>query len=288
MTAVTLQTAFGLFTQTRPLLLIGCGRMGGALLDGWLERGLSAQAVTVIEPHDQSREQLQARVPGLSAFAAIDQLPKGLHPAVVLLAVKPQMMDGALANLRPYAQPGTAFISIAAGKSLAYFRDHLGPQAAVVRAMPNTPAAIGKGITAAIPNDAVSDTDKIVAEALLAAVGAFVWLDDEKHMDAVTAVSGSGPAYVFYLTECLTAAGVAAGLPPELSFTLATHTVSGAGALIAQSGDNPAALREAVTSPAGTTAAALDVLTSEVGLSPLLRKAVMAATKRSKELGQSS
>nr|WP_279347267.1 pyrroline-5-carboxylate reductase [Govania unica] len=261
---------------------MGCGRMGSAMLDGWLQQGLDPAAVVIVEPSDDIRGHLAGRAGQLAASLA--DVPSDLLPQLVVLAVKPQMMDGALVDLAPYAARGSAFLSIAAGKNLAYFRSALGA-APVVRAMPNTPAAIGHGITAAIANDAVTPDLAEVARALLSAVGAFVWLDDEKHMDAVTAVSGSGPAYLFYLTECLAAAGVAAGLPQELSFQLAVHTMAGSGALLAHSGDSPTALREAVTSPAGTTAAALDVLMGEKGLSPLMRQAVMAATKRSRELG---
>lgn len=279
------RAVFGRFTSRAPLLLVGCGRMGTALLEGWLRQGLDPAAVAVVEPSDEIRARWNGRVGAVADGLAA--LPRDFQPQMVVLAVKPQMMDGALAGLAPYAAEGAAFLSIAAGKSLAYFRAHLGA-APVVRAMPNTPAAIGHGISAAIANEAVTPAIAAAAEALLSAVGAFVWLEDEKHMDAVTAVSGSGPAYLFYLTECLAAAGAAAGLPPDLSFQLAVHTVSGAGALLAQSGDSPASLREAVTSPAGTTAAALDVLMGEKGLSPLMRQAVMAATKRSRELGQSN
>lgn len=271
------------FTPAAPLLLMGCGRMGAAMLDGWLREGLSPAAVVVVEPAAEIRDSLQGRAGRIAENVAA--LAGDVQPQLVVLAVKPQVMDEAMADLVPVAARGCAFLSIAAGKSLGYFRDHLGA-VPVVRAMPNTPAAIGHGITAAIANDLVTEDLLEVSRALLSAVGAFVWLDDERHMDAVTAVSGSGPAYLFYLTECLAAAGAAAGLPPELSFQLAVQTMAGAGALLARSGDSPAALREAVTSPAGTTAAALDVLMGEKGLSPLMRQAVMAATKRSRELGQ--
>lgn len=276
---------FSRFTALKPLMLVGCGRMGAAMLDGWLQSGLSPAATVIVEPSEDIRATYKDRA-GL-LVGNISEIPSGLVPQIVVLAVKPQMMDGAVQSLTHLADEGAAFLSVAAGKSLAYFREYLGA-APVVRAMPNTPAAIGHGITAAISNDAVTSEIAEIAEALLSTVGAFVWLEDERHMDAVTAVSGSGPAYLFYLTECLAAAGAAAGLPPELSFQLAVHTMSGSGALLAASGDSPAALREAVTSPAGTTAAALDVLMGEKGLSPLMRQAVMAATKRSRELGQSN
>lgn len=278
-------SSFAAFTPATPLVLVGCGRMGGALLNGWLDGGLDPATVLVIEPALEAHAELLARLPAAALVADVAALPAGIVPRALVLAVKPQVMDVALANLGPLAGPGTTVISIAAGKSLGFFKAALGAAVAVVRAMPNTPAAIGLGITAAVASVEVDQDGRELAAALLGAVGAFVWLDDEKHMDAVTALSGSGPAYVFYLTECLAAAGVAAGLPPELSLTLAVHTVGGAGALLLQSGTTPAALREAVTSPAGTTAAALDVLMEEQGLSLLMRRAVAAATKRSRELG---
>ncbi len=270
---------FATITTQRPLLLVGCGRMGGALLAGWLERGLDPAAVRIIEPARHTVTQL----PSSQVAAAASELPSGLMPGVVALAVKPQMMDDALSALPAF--PGALILSIAAGKGLGYFRAHLGERAAVVRAMPNTPAAIGRGMTVAVANAHVDTPSRALAEALLSAVGKCAWIDDEALMDAVTAVSGSGPAYVFYLAECLAAAGVAAGLPDALSRTLAIETVAGAGALLAEPGADPQRLRQAVTSPAGTTAAALAVLMAETGLEPLLRQAVIAAAKRSRELG---
>lgn len=268
---------FAAITTQRPLLLVGCGRMGGALLKGWLERGLDPAAILVIEP-SPSASSLPCRV-----VAAAADLPPSISPAVAVLAVKPQVMDDALRALPAF--PGALFLSIAAGKSLGYFRTHLGERAAVVRSMPNTPAAIGRGITVAVGNAHADAASRTLAEALLSAVGKCAWVEDETLMDAVTAVSGSGPAYVFYLAECLAAAGVAAGLPEALSRTLAIETVAGAGALLAEPGADPQRLREAVTSPAGTTAAALNALMADDGLNPLLRQAVAAAAKRSRELG---
>lgn len=275
-------TPLAAFTTERPLLLVGCGRMGGALLKGWIGAGIAPDAVLVMDP-----ALADGVVPeGVRAVADLAALGESLTPRMIVLAVKPQVMDQALPGLVPFTDLGAAVLSIAAGKSLDTFKAAFGPEAPVIRAMPNTPAAIGRGITAAVANPRVDGATRELAELLLSTVGAFVWLDDEKHMDAVTAVSGSGPAYVFYLTECLASAGAAAGLPPELSQKLALHTVAGAGALLAEGDLSPAELREAVTSPAGTTAAALDVLMSEKGLSTLMRRAVAAATKRSRELSR--
>lgn len=266
-------------TAARPLLLIGCGRMGSALLSGWRSQGLKPEALWVVEPSGQSHE---AVAPG-QWLASLSDLPGSLKPAVVVLAVKPQVMDDAIGGLSGTAS--TLYLSIAAGKSLGYFADRLGVAAAVVRAMPNTPAAIGKGATVAVANAKVTAAGCDLATALLSAAGSVHWITDEGLMDAVTAVSGSGPAYVFYLTECLAAAGVQAGLPNDLARALARETVAGSGALLAEPEADPSALRQAVTSPAGTTAAALDVLMGDDGLRLVLGKAVMAATRRSRELG---
>ncbi|HUN45423.1 MAG TPA: pyrroline-5-carboxylate reductase [Stellaceae bacterium] len=262
------------------LLLIGCGKMGGALLKGWLERG-AARHVVVVEPG-----------PGVEGFLGdrlvehrrrIDEIPAAFQPDVVVFAVKPQGMD---AIVPPYKRftGRSLFLSIAAGKTLAYFARHLDDDAAVVRAMPNTPAAVGRGITVACANPRATPTQRRLADTLLSAVGEVGWVEEEALIDAVTAVSGSGPAYVFLLIECLAKAGVAAGLPAELAGRLALATVAGAGELARLSHEPPSRLREAVTSPGGTTRAALDVLMAAEGLEPLMVKAVAAAAKRSREL----
>lgn len=262
------------------VILLGCGKMGGAMLDGWLAAGLPASAVTVVDPG--AGEYLKA----------LEQKGVTLNPqivrgaAVCVLAVKPQMMATALPQVARLASEGTLFLSIAAGLPIRFFEDALGPQIRIVRAMPNTPAAVGRGITALIGNSGVDDMGMRLAEALAAAVGECVRLEDESQMDAVTAVSGSGPAYVFNMIEALAAAGVAEGLPPELAMQLAQATVSGAGELAIRADESPAQLRVNVTSPGGTTAAALGVLMDEeTGLTPLMRKAVAAAAARSRELG---
>lgn len=259
------------------LVLIGCGKMGGAMLAGWLARGLSPDAVWVIDPNpsDWVLDQGVHINEGLPAA-----------PAVVIFAVKPQMMGDVLGDAT-FPTQGPIFLSIAAGTQIATFEAALGAEARIVRAMPNTPAAVGKGITAIIGNALVTEPDLALTEELLSAVGQTVRLSGEDQMDAVTAVSGSGPAYVFHLIETLAKAGAAEGLPPDLALQLAKATVAGAGALAESATDSPAQLRVNVTSPNGTTAAALEVLMNEAnGFPALLEKAVKAAANRSRELGK--
>lgn len=266
------------------LVLAGAGKMGGALLSGWLARGLDPARVIVQDPAPPPdvRELLDTH--GIEARTAVD--PHMAPPAVLLMAVKPQVMDGVFPPLARLAGPHTLVVSIAAGRKIAGFEKRLASGAAVVRAMPNTPAAIGCGITVCVGNAHVTAEQKALCDALLGAVGAVAWVEDEGLMDAVTAVSGSGPAYVFLLAECLAEAGVAAGLERPLASQLARATVSGAGELLRRSELDPSVLRQNVTSPGGTTAAALSVLMGQNGLRELLTKAVAAAAKRSKELGQ--
>ena len=263
------------------LLLIGCGKMGGALLEGWLARGLAPVDVVVVEPDQGVGQALAQR--GLRHVAELGAVGD-FGPAVVLLAVKPQMMDSVAAAAARFARPGTLFLSIAAGKSLGYFARHLGAGAAVVRAMPNTPAAVGRGITVAVPNSQVSPAQRGQTDALLAAAGEVAWVEDEALIDAVTAVSGGGPAYVFLLMEVLAQAGIAAGLPAELAARLARRTVEGAGELSRHSNQSPSELRQNVMSPGGTTVEALKVLMAAEGLQPLFTRAIAAATRRSREL----
>jgi pyrroline-5-carboxylate reductase len=264
----------------RGLVLLGCGKMGGAMLEGWLARGLPPAAFTVLDPNPAPRlTELAAEGVRLNAG-----LPE--QPAVCVLAVKPQMMAEALPRLAAFGNGATVFLSIAAGTPIRFFESVLGADTPVVRAMPNTPAAVGRGITALIGNAAAGETALALAEDLLAAVGQTVRIDAESQMDAVTAVSGSGPAYVFLLIEALAAAGEAEGLSPELAMRLARATVGGAGQLAESSPDSPEQLRINVTSPGGTTAAALAVLMRDgSGLPALLREAVAAAAARSRELG---
>lgn len=264
----------------RGLVLVGCGRMGSALLHGWLNRGLAPGSVRVVDPNPA--EWLEER--GVSTEG-----PLPSDPAVLVLAVKPQMMGAVLPELSATAaaaQTGTLVLSVAAGVTIeAYERAF--PGAAIVRAMPNTPAAIGQGITAIVGNAAAGSAEMELAETLMGAVGRVVRLDDESQMDAVTAVSGSGPAYVFHLIETLAAAAEAEGLPAEMALDLARSTVAGAGALAMSSEEHPSKLREAVTSPAGTTAAGLEhLMNEETGLPPLVRRTVAAAAARGRELGK--
>ena len=257
----------------RGLVLLGCGKMGSALLAGWLGRGLPASAVHVSDPAPS--DWLQG-----TGVAINGPMPNA--PAVALIAVKPQMMTDALPSLKSYGGGGTLFVSVAAGVTLATYDAMLGAGSPTVRAMPNTPAAVGQGITALAGNFAATKAHLAGAEALMSAVGEVVRLDHEDQMDAVTGLSGSGPAYVFHMIECLAAAGEAQGLAPDLALQLARTTVAGAGALAQQSGEDPAQLRINVTSPNGTTQAGLEVLMP--ALPDLISRTVGAATHRSQEL----
>jgi len=256
--------------------------MGGAMLEGWLERGLDPSEVFVVDPGPAAA--ILQDTFSVNVVSSPNDLPDGLSPAVVIYAVKPQMMDVVAPEYARFNGPKTVYLSIAAGKTIAYFENHNGDQAAIVRAMPNTPAAVRRGITVACPNTHVSDTQKQFCDDLLQAVGEVEWVEDEGMIDAVTALSGGGPAYVFLLTECMAQAGLDAGLPQELANKLARVTVSGAGELMRQSSEEPATLRKNVTSPAGTTAEALAVLMADDGWQPLMTKAIAAATARSKVL----
>jgi pyrroline-5-carboxylate reductase len=265
------------------ILLVGCGKMGGALLAGWIDQGRSPDAITVIESSPEAADAVAARHP-VRVLGSVAEYQGGHGPRVVVFAVKPQTMDAVVPSYAHLLSGETVFLSIAAGKPLDYFTSKLGVAAAVVRAMPNTPAAVRRGITVAIANDRVIPSQVRACDDLLSAVGEVMWLEDESTMDAVTAVSGSGPAYVFLLTESLAHAGVEAGLPAEVAARLARATVAGAGELLYRADDPPAVLRENVTSPGGTTAAALAVLMADNGLRPLLDRAVREAAKRSREL----
>lgn len=264
--------------ESRGLVLLGCGKMGSAMLAGWLEGGLPPTSVWVLDPHPSDW------VKATGVRINVD-LPSA--PALVLVAVKPQMMGAALPKLQALGNGETLFVSVAAGTSIASFEEILGGQTPIVRAMPNTPAAIGQGITAMIGNTHASAAHLDLAEGLLAAIGQTVRLENEGQIDAVTGVSGSGPAYVFHLIETLAAAGEAQGLPADLAMKLAKATVAGAGALADVAEESPSQLRVNVTSPNGTTQAALDVLMQpETGFPDLLNRAVAAATNRSKELAR--
>jgi pyrroline-5-carboxylate reductase len=260
------------------LVLVGAGKMGGAMLDGWLALGLDPAKVAVMEPRPSD------------AIAALAARGVRLNPSsvtdarVIVIAIKPQDAAAVVPSLKPLAGANTVAVSIMAGSTLRFLQGALPDNLAIVRAMPNTPAAIGRGITVAVPNARVTADQRAVADALLGAVGAVEWVSDETLLDAVTAVSGSGPAYVFLLAESLARAGAAAGLPADLATRLARATVSGAGELLHRAAVDAATLRANVTSRGGTTAAALGVLMADDGLDPLMQKAIAAATKRSREL----
>lgn len=264
------------------ILLVGCGKMGGALVQGWIDRGTRPEDVVVAEP--VAAAAAIAAGLGVRVVADTGHVAADFAPNVVVLAVKPQAMPAALAGLGRFRRPGTVFLSIAAGRTIAGFEAALGPGTPVVRAMPNTPAAVGRGMQVACANAAVDPAMRERCDTLLAAVGAVAWIDDEAQMDAVTAVSGSGPAYVFLLIECLAEAGIAAGLPAALARQIARATVCGAGELAYRTTEPAALLRRNVTSPGGTTEAALKVLMADDGLQPLMTRAVAAATRRSREL----
>ncbi|OJY33402.1 MAG: pyrroline-5-carboxylate reductase [Rhodobacterales bacterium 65-51] len=264
--------------KDRGLVLLGCGKMGSAMLEGWLAQGVPSGSVHVIEPYPSD---------WLKSTGVHLNEPLPAAPAIVLLAVKPQMMGAALPQVVALGGGDTLFLSIAAGTTIASFEETFGAATPIIRAMPNTPAAVGRGISAITGNPRATEADLQLAEALLSAVGQVVRLEGEHQMDAVTAVSGSGPAYVFHLIEALAAAGEAEGLPAPLAMQLARATVCGAGELAQQSPETPSQLRINVTSPGGTTAAALAVLMdAETGFPPLLRRAVKAAADRGRELGK--
>jgi|SRR4051812_17476533 pyrroline-5-carboxylate reductase len=258
--------------------LVGAGKMGGALVEGWLARKLPPKKLVVLEPQPSKAIKALAK-------RGVRINPKGNvgRVAALVIAVKPQTAPDALPPLAALIDAKTVVVSIMAGRTIGFLEKHL-PSTAVVRAMPNTPASIGRGITVAVGNTRTKASARKLAHGLLAATGAVEWVDDEALMDAVTAVSGSGPAYVFLLAEAMAQAGVAAGLPPALAEKLARETVAGSGELLHRSAEPAATLRQNVTSPGGTTAAALDVLMDDGGVAPLMTKAIAAATKRGKDL----
>jgi pyrroline-5-carboxylate reductase len=260
--------------------LVGAGKMGLALLQGWAARGLAGDGVAILEPNPS------AQLADLASRSGFRLNPRERRaPEALVLAIKPQLLDAVAPSIAEDAAPETIVVSILAGKRVADLSARLPKARAIVRAMPNTPAAIGRGITGAFANAAVSAAQREAAHALLSSVGEVEWVESEALIDAVTAVSGSGPAYVFYFVECLTRAGVEAGLPEEIAAKLARATASGAGELLRRNpATSAAALRENVTSPGGTTAAALQTLMAQDGLEPLLARAVRAAKRRAEEL----
>tara|TARA_R110002020_G_scaffold122787_4_gene278654 strand:+ start:2261 stop:3073 length:813 start_codon:yes stop_codon:yes gene_type:complete len=268
-----------MISPSSPLVLVGAGNMGGAMLNGWLDSGIDPAAIVVIDP--KTSDEMSLKLASLKVRLE-EAAPAGLIAGVLVLAVKPQIMDQAIAGLSGLIGPDTVTLSVAAGKTIAYFEERLG--GAIVRTIPNTPAMIGRGITGAVANAAVTAAARAEIDRLLTVCGPVEWVEDEALIDAITAVSGSGPAYVFYLVECMAEAGRKCGLPADLAMRLARATVTGAGELMHRSPDDAATLRRNVTSPNGTTAAALAVLMAEDGLQPLFDKALKAAADRSREL----
>ncbi len=269
--------------MTTDILLVGCGNMGFAMLKGWI--GQAGMTFHVVEPADALRE--RAEEAGANTYPAADQLPAGLVPDLAFLAVKPQVMGDVAPQYQVFAGGKTTFVSVAAGVTIGTLTHYLPGATPIIRCMPNTPAAIGRGMLVSCTNEAVSDSAKALTETLLATSGETAWIEDENLMDAVTAISGSGPAYVFHFIECLAAAARAVGLPDDLAEQLALQTVAGAGELAIRSDDPPARLREQVTSPGGTTAAALTVFMADGALEDLVTKPATAARDRGMELGKS-
>jgi pyrroline-5-carboxylate reductase len=265
------------------ILLVGCGKMGTALVRGWRAHGVPAANIWIIEPFAESMGSLQKDLSVNVVTNAAEIIGK-FAPDIIVFAVKPQGMEEILPAYAHFTSTGAAFLSIAAGRTISFFENLLGVDAAVIRTMPNTPAAVGRGITAAYSNAQVTNEQRAVSESLLEAVGEVVWVEDEVLIDPVTAVSGSGPAYVFLLIECIAKAGEAQGLSADTAAQLACATVAGSGELARRSNKTAASLRENVTSPGGTTAAALGILMAEDGLQRLMNQAIKAATERSREL----
>lgn len=277
---MTGQQSASIFASSGPILLIGAGNMGGALLTGWLKNGVPGSSVIVVDPNPS--EPMRKMIADAGA-SHVTGAPADVTAGVLFIAVKPQLMDVVLPPLKAVVGENTVVVSIAAGKTLAALETHLG-EAAMVRAMPNTPAMVGRGVTGAFANAGVTERQRLLVQNLLQVSGPVEWVSGEADIDSVTALSGSGPAYVFYLVECMAEAGRKLGLQADLAMRLARETVAGAGELLHQSPDDASRLRQNVTSPGGTTAAALGVLMAEDGMQPLFDAALEAARKRAQEL----
>jgi pyrroline-5-carboxylate reductase len=267
-------------SSSGPIVLVGAGNMGGAMLSGWLKNGVPGASVVVVDPGPSAQMMATIIEAGARHVTAV---PAELKAGVLFLAVKPQVMETVLPLVKSAVGAETVIVSVAAGKTLGFLEAHLG-EAAMVRAMPNTPAMVGRGITGAFANELVSQNQRDQVHALLRVSGPVEWVPSEPDIDAVTALSGSGPAYVFYLVECMAEAGRKLGLQADLAMRLARETVAGAGELMHQSPDDASRLRQNVTSPGGTTAAALSVLMAEDAMQPLFDKALAAARTRAEEL----
>jgi pyrroline-5-carboxylate reductase len=267
------------------VLLVGCGKMGGALLAGWIEQDLPSSGITIVEPRTDALDIAELSEHGITVVGSADALDPAFVPDVIVFAVKPQALADVAPPYRRFSK-STVFLSVAAGCTIRSLQTLLGSEAAIIRCMPNTPAAVRQGVTVACANAGASGAQRALCTRLLEAVGEVAWIEDEDLMDPVTAVSGSGPAYLFLVAEELAAAGIAAGLPPNLAERLARLTITGAGALLASSPLSPNQLRENVTSPGGTTEAALTILRGPGGLSDLMTTAVRAAAERSRALSR--
>jgi len=265
------------------VLLVGCGNMGGAMLEGWIDQKIKPNSIVVIDPSSANLE--KARALGCRGFSSPLLIEEGYVPDAIVFAVKPQVIADVMDHYRSYTDKGAFVISIAAGTRIEKFEQQLGDHVPIIRTMPNTPAAIRQGMMVSCANGLVSEEQKKLCDLLMEAIGTTAWVDMEEDIDRVTGLSGSGPAYVFYMIEAMTQAGIAAGLSEELSTLLAKTTVAGAGQLAISSPKAASTLRENVTSPGGTTAAGLSVLMAKDGLKPLMEKTVAAAVQRSKELG---
>ena len=277
-----------IFTPSSPLILVGCGNMGRAMAHGWLKAGLDPHAILIVDPglDPDSIAEIPGSVPAQACFKKAEHLPAGITARALVIATKPQMMDAALPPLASRAGEKTLIVSVAAGVRIARFQQAFPDCGSVVRTMPNTPAAVGAGVSGLFALDTTPDSDRQIAGYLMSSVGQTVWVKKEDDLNAVTAVSGSGPAYVFHLVECMTAAGIAEGLDADTAMTLARQTVIGSGRLMEMQAEVPASiLRQRVTSPGGTTAAALDILMTDDKLQDLMRCAVQAARKRGEKLG---
>ena len=274
------EASSSVFASSDPIILIGAGNMGGALLTGWLKSGVPGSSVTVVDPKPS---EAMLKLIADAGASHVTTVPTGVTAGVLFIAVKPQVMEAVLPPFKATIGPNTVVVSIAAGKTLAFLEKHLG-ETAMVRAMPNTPAMVGRGVTGAFANAKVGERQRQLVQNLLKVSGPVEWVPGEADIDSVTAVSGSGPAYVFYLVECMAEAGRKLGLQADLAMRLARETVAGAGELLHQSPDDASRLRQNVTSPGGTTAAALAVLMAEDGMQPLFDEALEAARKRAQEL----
>ena len=276
--------ALSVFTSAQPMVLIGCGKMGSALLDGWLNAGLDPKAVYIVDP-GLDKCPLGA-VPKRNILESVQDMPKKKKPTLMLLAIKPQVMVTVLPLIKKAEITPNVVLSIAAGTTIKKISEGFPEGVQIIRAMPNTPAAVGEGITAVVRSPDLPKVQETLITKLLSGVGDVIWINREGDLDAVTAVSGSGPAYIFHMVEAMTAAGVQAGLAEETSYQLAVKTVVGSGQLLKKSGKTARDLRREVTSPKGTTEAALNILMSENGLSRLMRHAIQAAFDRARELSR--